>query len=173
MKKFIVLALVALCFQGYSQTPALQGLIADFQRGKALSLAYIDAMPEAEFDFKPAEGSRSFSEQWLHMAQGMIGLSSNGTGAEKLYPGQNLEKIPEFQSKGEVRRLVAESFDFAIAGIEAMDPATLNDIVERGPFKVSKIGWVLKAKEHTNHHRGQAAVYLRLKGVVPPQYQLF
>ncbi len=54
-----------------------------------------------------------------------------------------------------------------------MDPAQFEDIVERGPFKVTRLGWVQKAKEHINHHRGQTAVYMRLAGVTPPQYKLF
>ncbi len=77
------------------------------------------------------------------------------------------------QTKAEVRRVLAESFDFAIAGIKSMDPAQFEDIVERGPFKVTRLGWVQKAKEHINHHRGQTAVYMRLAGVTPPQYKLF
>ena len=156
-----------------SQNPAIDAMISDFERGKALSLAYIEAMPEGDFNFKPAEGSRSFAEQWLHVAQGMIGLSANGSGAEKIYDGQNLEETPEFHTKAEVARLVAESYDFAISGMRNLKASGLEEVVERGPFKVTRIGWIRKAKEHTDHHRGQTAVYLRLKGITPPQYQLF
>jgi uncharacterized damage-inducible protein DinB len=173
MKHFISLVLLFSLTTLLAQNPTAEALLADFERGKALSLAYIDAMPEEAFDFRPGEGSRSFAEQWLHVAQGMIGLSANGTGAEKIYPDQNLEKTPEFQSKPEVRRLVSESFDFAIAGIKNLDPSTYQEVVVRGPFKVTRVNWVRKAKEHTDHHRGQTAVYLRVKGIIPPQYQLF
>jgi uncharacterized damage-inducible protein DinB len=156
-----------------AQSPELESLIADFERGKQLSLAYIDAMPEDYFDYRPAEGSRSYAEQFLHLAQGTIGLSANGSGTENPYGQQNLEKEASFQTKSEVRRLVEESYDFAIAGIQGMDPGNLTEIVSRGPFNVTRIGWVQKAKEHADHHRGQAAVYLRLKEIVPPQYKLF
>ena len=63
--------------------------------------------------------------------------------------------------------------DFAIEGIKQMDPATFEEIKESGPFKVTRLGWINKALEHVVHHRGQCAVYLRLSGVTPPQYQLF
>ena len=173
MKKALFVLCLITGLATYGQDATLEALVADFERGKAMSLAYIDAMPEEAFGFRPAEGSRSYAEQFLHSSQGTIGLTANGSGASPIYKGQNLEKNPDFQTKAEVRRLVTESFDFAIAAIQKMDPATFDEIVERGPFKVTRLGWVHKAKEHLNHHRGQAAVYLRLKGIVPPQYQLF
>ncbi len=138
-----------------------------------MSLAYIDAMPEDEFDFQPTPEVRTFAQQMLHAAQGTIGLSANGTGVERIYPDANLEKDESLQSKAEVRRIVEESFDFAINGIKNLDPATFDEIVERGPFKVTRLGWIQKANEHIGHHRGQCAVYLRLAGIVPPEYELF
>jgi uncharacterized damage-inducible protein DinB len=169
---FFVLCLIS-GLVSHGQDATIEALVADFERGKTMSLAYIDAMPEEAFGFKPAEGSRSYAEQFLHSTQGTIGLTANGTGATPIYAGQNLEKDPSLQTKAEVTRLVTESFDFAIEAIQNMDPNTFEEIVERGPFKVTRIGWVHKAKEHLNHHRGQAAVYLRLQGIVPPQYKLF
>ena len=90
-----------------------------------------------------------------------------------MYADKNLEKESVFQTKAEVIRLVTESFDYAIEGIKTLDPNSLNEVIERGPFKVTRIGWLNKALEHVTHHRGQSAVYLRLAGVVPPKYQLF
>ena len=138
-----------------------------------MSLAYLEAMPEDQFGFKPTEGSRSFAEQMLHGAQGTIGLTANGTGEAPLYQGMNIEKETSFHTKSEVRRLVSESFDFAIAGIQNMDPGTLEEVVVRGPYEVSRLGWIQKAYEHAGHHRGQCAIYLRLKGITPPDYKLF
>lgn len=173
MKTLLTTVLLMGSLTIFAQSPELESLIADFERGRELSLAYIDAMPEEAFDYRPAEGSRSYAEQFLHMAQGTIGLSSNGSGAENPYGQQNLEKETSFQTKSEVRRLVEESYDFAIAGVKGMDSEQLYEIVSRGPFNVTRIGWIQKAKEHADHHRGQAAVYLRLKEIVPPQYKLF
>ena len=173
MKHFIFISMLLLTANAQGQSKDLETLISNFERGKKLSMAYIEAMPGDYFDYRPAEGSRSFAEQWLHLSQGMIGLSSNGSGLTKIFPGENLEKTPAYHSKAEVLRIVAESYDFAISGIRQMNPETLDEIVERGPFKVSRIEWIRKAKEHNDHHRGQTAVYLRLKGITPPQYQLF
>ncbi len=173
MKKLYFLILSLMCMIGTAQNATIDQLVADFERGKALSLSYVDAMPEDKFGFKPTPEILSFGGQMLHSAMGTFGLSSNGTGSENPYGGKNLMLDESLQSKAEVRRVLAESFDFAIAGIKSMDPAQFEEIVERGPFKVTRLGWIHKAKEHNNHHRGQTAIYLRLAGVKPPQYQLF
>lgn len=155
------------------QNKSIEQLITDYERGKTMSLAYIDAMPEDQFGFKPTPEIRSFAQQMLHAAQGTIGLTANGTGADRIYAGANLEQDESLQSKAEVKRIVEESFDFAIESIKKMDPTTLDEIVERGPFKVTRLGWIQKANEHIGHHRGQCAVYLRLAGITPPEYKLF
>lgn len=155
-----------------SQT-SIESLVADYERAKAMSLEYVEAMPEDQFSYRPAEGVRTFAEQFLHASQGTIGLASNGTGADRIYATANLEKDPALQTKAEVKRIVTESFDFAIASIKGMDDSTFGEIVERGPFKITRLAWIQKAHEHISHHRGQAAIYLRMKGITPPQYKLF
>ncbi len=167
---------VAVCFLSLNviaQDATKDALIADYERSKSMTLAYIEAMPEDKFDFKPSPESMSFADQMLHIAQGTIGLSANGTGAERIYADVKLTEDPAFKTKGEVARLVTEAMDFAIKGIKEMDAANYHEVVERGPFKVTRLGWIQKANEHAGHHRGQCASYLRLAGVTPPQYKLF
>lgn len=160
---------------GFALTHAqsTEEFISDFERQKTMSLAYIEAMPADKFDFRPTEGVRSFVEQMLHVSQGTFNIALNGTGGERKYAEQNLEKDASLQSKAEVVRIVTESFDYVINELKAMDASTFDEIVERGPFKVTRRGWLNKALEHVSHHRGQCAVYLRLSGVTPPQYKLF
>lgn len=173
MRSLLTLAAFFTGFALMAQNSIVDGLVEDFERGKTLSLAYIDAMPEDKFDFKPDDEALSFAVQMLHMAQGTVGLSSNGTGAESPFGQTNLAEDKANHSKTRITEITTEAFDFVIGSVKGMDPATFDEVVERGPFKVTRLGWVQKAKEHLNHHRGQTAVYLRLNGVKPPQYNLF
>jgi uncharacterized damage-inducible protein DinB len=173
MKTLVSTSFMFLFFLSTSFSQSIDEIVTDFERAKAMSLAYIEAMPDDQFTFKPTPEIRSFAEQMLHAAQGNIGLSANGTGAESIYGTVNLEKDETLQSKTEVTRIVTESYDFAIKSIKGMDPSTFGEIVERGPYKVTRLGWVQKADEHNTHHRGQCAIYLRLAGITPPDYQLF
>lgn len=171
---FLLLTLIGIgIFNAPAQNATIDQLLADFERSKAMSLEYIEAMPEDKFDFKPTEGSRTFAAQMLHAAQGTIGLSANGTEEPRIYSDINLENEAAFQTKSEVRRIVTESFDFAIEGIKKMDPGLLDEVVVRGPYEVTRMGWLRKANEHAGHHRAQCAVYLRLQGITPPAYKLF
>ncbi|MBT8235272.1 MAG: damage-inducible protein DinB [Bacteroidia bacterium] len=173
MRTLFTLLFGFLLFSGTAQNSIIDALVVDFERGKTLSLAYIEAMPEDKFDFSPDDEAQSFALQMLHMAQGTVGLSANGTGAESPFGQTNLAEDTANHTKTRITEITTEAFDFVISSVKAMDPATFDEVVERGPFKVTRLGWVNKAKEHLNHHRGQTAVYLRLNGVKPPQYNLF
>jgi len=173
MKKTILLFSCLIGTLGFAQNATIDHLVADFERSKAMSLEYIEAMPEDQFNYKPTEGVRTFAAQMLHGAQGTIRLAANGTGEAPIYGDINIEQEASFQTKSEVRRIVAESFDFTIAGIQNMNPSKFDEVVVRGPYNVTRLGWIQKANEHVGHHRGQCAIYLRMQGITPPAYKLF
>jgi hypothetical protein len=74
-------------------------LIADWERAKAYTKEYLEAMPEDGIAFKPVPEIRSFAEQMLHLAQGSIGISSNATGKDRIYANVNLEKRISLKQK--------------------------------------------------------------------------
>jgi uncharacterized damage-inducible protein DinB len=148
-------------------------LLKDWERAKAYTKEYLDAMPEDGINFKPTPDIRSFAEQMLHLSQGNVGLSSNATGRERIYPGKNLEKMDEFKNKAALTKVVMECYDFVIEGIKSFDASKFEEKVKRGNFDETKLAWLNKAFEHQTHHRGQTTIYLRLKGVTPPNEKLF
>ncbi|HYC27751.1 MAG TPA: damage-inducible protein DinB, partial [Chitinophagaceae bacterium] len=95
-------------------------LIRDWERAKAYTKEYLDAMPEDGINYKPTPEIRSFAEQMLHLSQGNVGLSSSGTGKDRIYQGKNLEKMDEFKNKTALTKVVMECYDFVIDGIKAM-----------------------------------------------------
>ena len=173
MRILITILFLALSTTAYSQQYIVDELAADMERNKAMSLSYIEAMPSDKFDYKPSDDVRTFAAQYLHLAQGLIGLSSNGTGSTPIFQGENLEATEAYHTKEEVARIVTESYDFAITSIKEMDESTLTEVVQRGLFEVTRRGWIQKALEHNTHHKGQTTIYLRMNGITPPQYQLF
>ena len=76
-------------------------------------------------------------------------------------------------TKEAVTKAVMDSYDFAIAALEELKPAQLNEKVKLEGQEVSRFGAFGKAFEHQTHHRGQCTIYLRLKKVTPPQEKLF
>jgi hypothetical protein len=54
-------------------------------KSQAYTKEYLDAMPKDKYSFKAQDSIRSFAQQMLHLAQGSVGLSANGTGKERIW----------------------------------------------------------------------------------------
>ncbi len=169
----IILMSNSLFGQGMTDEIIKGHMIADWERAKAYTKEYLDAVPEDAMGFKPTPDVRSFAEQMLHMSQGTIGLIVSGTGATPIFQGKSLEKMEELKTKSALTQVVMQAYDFAIESIKTLDASKLSNIVKRGKYEVTQYGWLNKAFEHQTHHRAQATIYLRLKGIKPPNEKLF
>ena len=148
-------------------------MIRDWERARAYTREYLEAMPEEGLQFKPTPDTRSFAEQMLHLAQGSIYLVSAGTGKARIYANQDLEKMDQYKQKDSLITVVMASYDFVIDAIKELDASKGDEVVKANSLSVSRFGWINKGFEHQTHHRGQCTVYLRMKGVVPPNEKLF
>ncbi|MNL39326.1 DinB family protein [compost metagenome] len=168
---------IVLCLVMGSQLAMAQEKVADvikeWERSKAYTKEYLDAMPESGYALKPTPEMRSFAEQVLHLADANYGLTSAGLGMKSPFAQGELEKTSD-KSKSNVSKLVLASYDFVIDNIKKMSEAQLDESVKLfGKFDMSKRLALAKVFEHQGHHRGQTTVYLRLAGVKPPQEKLF
>lgn len=159
----------------YAQQKPADRLTADWTRARDYTKEYLDAMPEDGIKYKPTPDIRSFAEQMLHLASANFGFVSTAAGVANPYAGKNLEKTPEYSaSKAELTKIVIESYDFVISAIPKIDAAKLSEPVKLfGRYDSTRGGALDKAFEHQTHHRGQTTIYLRLKGVKPPNERLF
>jgi len=169
----ILLISKSLFSQGLNNEVVKANMIVDWERAKAYTKEYIDAMPEEGINFKPMPDIRSFAEQMLHMSQGTIGVITIGTGAEPIFPEKVLEKMDEYKNKIALTRIVMACYDYAIESIKNMDASKMTNLVKRGNYETDQFGWLNKAFEHQTHHRAQTTIYLRLKGIKPPNEKLF
>jgi len=149
--------------------------VKDWERAKAYTKEYLDAMPEKGVSFKPTAEMRSFAEQMLHLAQANVLFAATGTGAKPIFADKDLEKSEELKTKEALSKTVMESYDFVIASINKMDETKLANKITNDMFKLTatQSDWLAKGFEHQTHHRGQCTVYLRLMGVKPPEEKLF
>ncbi len=152
--------------------PATQTL-ADWQRAKEYTKEYLDAMPEDGINFKPTPEMRSFAEQMLHLANGNFNFAAAASGKANPYQGKNLEKMEGFNTKAALTKVVMESYDFVIAALKAIPDAQMSQNIKLFGRDMTREVSLHKLFEHQTHHRGQTTVYLRLKGVKPPQEKLF
>lgn len=160
-----------------AKSPAMDHIsvmVADWTRARDYTKEYLDAMPEDGVGFKPTPEVRSFAGQFLHLANANFAFGNAATGAANPYQGKNLETIAEYQSKAALTKIVMESYDYVINSVKAMDSKKLGEPVKLfGRFDATRGSALAKGFEHQTHHRGQTTIYLRLKGVKPPNEKLF
>lgn len=139
-----------------------------WQRAKKHSLHYVDAMPEDAYGFKPVPEIRSFAEQMLHLAYWNCGVVEAAISKANPFGKDEMEKKAEFKTKAAVRKAIEQSYDYIIAGLAELDEKKLAEEVSFFGQKMTRATIMTVAADHQSHHRGQTAIYLRLKGVTPP-----
>ncbi len=160
---FGILLSQALFAQG--STVIVNSLVKHWQSSKELTLAVADAMPEESYSFKATDAEMSFGGQMNHIAAADYNYCSAAF-AEK-----NPMSKPADETKATAVKNINAAFDYCISGIHKMTDADLEKTMTRGGNTVSKFELLWGGFTHTAHHRGQAEVYLRLKGIKPPDYK--
>lgn len=170
--KFLPALLMIVFTSAFAQAQSVDEIVKDWERAKAYTKEYLDAMPEAGYALKPSPEMRSFAEQMLHISDANYGFISSVTSEKPAV--KDLEKSTTDKSKANVTKLTLDSYDFAINNIKKLTAADLQAQTKVfGRFDMSKVATTQKAFEHQTHHRGQTTVYIRLAKATPPAEKLF
>ncbi len=172
MKKLtLLIALMAVaCTTAFAQTK--DQIIAEWTRAKAYTKTYLDAMPADGYAFKATPEVKSFAQQMLHLAAENYLFGAGATSKTAAADLTDAEKKVT-PTKEATTKTVLDSYDYVIAAIKTIPAADMNKEVTFYNQKSTAALLLLKGFEHQTHHRGQTTVYLRLKGVTPPQEMLF
>lgn len=155
-----------------SGAQSTEELVKEWERAKAYTKEYLDAMPESGYSLKPTPEMRSFAEQMLHLTDGNYGFASAVSG-EKSPLTERAEKTAD-KSKANVTKMVMDGYDYVINTIKKVKPEQLKETTKVfGQFEMTKGTALAKLFEHQTHHRGQTTVYLRLAKATPPNEKLF
>ena len=174
LKKLIatICLLLGVTLFAQAQT-SVDEIVKEWERAKAYTQEYLDAMPEAGYALKPTPEMRSFAEQMLHLTDANYGFAAAATGEKSPVGFGESEKTAD-KSKANVTKLVLAGYDFVISSVKKMTVAQLNENVKLfDRFDMTKRMALAKCFEHQTHHRGQTTVYIRLAGAKPPQEKLF
>lgn len=148
-------------------------MAADWERAKAYTLDYVDASTDDVVNFKPTAEMRTFGQQMLHLAEANYYMAAAASGKTSPVAFGQLEKSDQYKTKDAVKKAVSDSYDFVITAIKGGDQAKLGEMIKLFNFDLTREATFSKAFEHQTHHRGQTVVYLRLKGIKPPDERLF
>ena len=158
-----------------STATAADPTIAEWERAKAYTLEYLNAVTDDAIIFKPTPEMRSFGQQMLHIAESNYGFGSAASGKASPYKFGDLEKSPDnYKTKETLTKAVTDSYDFIISAFKESPQSRMNETIKMfNRFEMTRQVAFQKAFEHQTHHRGQTTVYLRLKGITPPNEKLF
>jgi uncharacterized damage-inducible protein DinB len=170
MMKLKILALAAALLGSgsiYAQgkTAFVDEMVKHWDTSKALSLAVANAMPEDGYTFKATAAEMSFGEQMNHIALANANYCSGAMGEKS-----PMEKGAD-NSKATAIKNLGMAFDYCIGGLKKMTDTDLQKSVTMQGHSISSFELFWGGFTHTAHHRGQAEVYLRLKGITPPSYK--
>lgn len=173
MKKILaVLTTFLLIGQLQAQTTTAT-LVKDWERAKAYTREYLDAMPESGYALKPTKEMRSFAGQFLHLGDAIYGFVAAATDLKSPVGFGELEKSND-ENKASITNKAMAAYDFAINAIKNYPAAKLMESIKLfGQFDLTREQALQKCFEHQTHHRGQTTVYIRLAGAVPPAEKLF
>jgi uncharacterized damage-inducible protein DinB len=140
-------------------------ILKHLKTSRDFTIKVAEAMPADSYDFKLTPPQMSFAEQITHIAQAQDFFLSALSGDKPS------EAKPASKSKADVIAFLKASFDKAIARAEAVTPAQLHTTYKTGEGPLTGLDLLLGDLDHTTHHRASAEMYLRAKGITPPQYE--
>jgi uncharacterized damage-inducible protein DinB len=130
---------------------------------RTLALGVAQAMPPVQYAFRPDPGSMSFAEQITHVVQTNYAFCS---GLKETAP----PPVPSAIDKDAITKSLADSFDYCSAAIASVTDEQMNRPHSSPDGRLNGRELLLALYVHMAHHRGQMEVYLRIKGIAPPQY---
>ena len=173
-----VVALVGLLWafsavQAAKPVVTISQLTTEWQRAKEYTKEYLDAMPEDGMGYKPTPEIRSFAEQMLHLTNANYNFAATATGKINPFQGKKMEEMADLKTKTALTKAVMDSYDFMLDAIKGLNDTQLAEMVKMGPREMTRELVLAKAFEHQTHHRGQCTIYIRMKGIKPPNEKLF
>jgi hypothetical protein len=150
---------------------ALQALAADplsteakqaYTRIKGNLMKMAEKMPDDAYGFQATPDIRTFGALVAHVADAQMGTCSAVNGSPKQLGAASKK------SKADLVAALKESFDACDAAFESLTDATATQMIKTRRGEQTKLGALVGNTIHDNEEYGYMAVYLRLKGIVPP-----
>lgn len=171
-----LLTFLALAVPALAQTTVKDALAKHWKTSGEFTLAVAAAMPAESYTFRPNPEEMSFGQLMAHIAGVNLNACSNASGLTKPELPPKIAEWAKDTKKVEVDKDAAaqflrDSFDFCNKAVAAMTPERMDMVVGPPARNLTGFEWLWGYFTHTAHHRGQAEVYLRVKGIKPPDYK--
>jgi len=156
-------AMPGMAMAGAAQAAGPAGPAGEVQRSyagvKANILKSADEMPAANFSFKPTPDVRTFARVVNHISEAQLRSCGavNGT--------KELAKVPAETAD---KAAIVASFAECDEAFESLTDTNVGEMFKMGQAQRSRIGLMWGTVSHDQEQYATLALYLRLKGLVPP-----
>jgi hypothetical protein len=121
-----------------------------------------EKMPEEHYGFKAAPEIRTFGQLVAHVADSQARTCSAVNGEQKAVNAASKT------AKADLVAALKESFALCDKAFDSLTDAKAGEMVAIGQRQRSRLSALAGTMSHSNLEYGYMAVYLRLKGIVPP-----
>ncbi|MBS1854029.1 MAG: DinB family protein [Acidobacteria bacterium] len=170
--KHTLFTLVALALPAFSQTTVKDALVKHWKVTGEFTLEVAKAMPAENYAFRPVPEEMTFGQLMAHIGAADVGTCAVVSGLPRPEEPSKIAAWRKDQKLDIDRDTAVEylttAFSFCNKAIESTSWEKLDAKVGNSQLTGFERFWSYFT--HTAHHRGQAEVYLRLKGVKPPEY---
>ena len=129
------------------------------------TVAAVEAMPAEKFNYEPTAHQMTFGHLVVHIAETNDLLCSKAAAV----PAPKVDEVKETDSKDKLVAALKASFDFCSDALAKMDDSRLAETTEIFPGRQGSRAWASMILAGTwADHYAEAAMYLRLNGVLPP-----
>ena len=177
-RRFAPLALLLFASCSLAESQKLESVlnieefVHDWQISKQFTLEVAGAMPAEFYSFKPNPEEMTFGEQLIHIAAANAYRFREISGIEPPF-ALDLNHLPP-PEKATTIKFLEQSFDYVIAVLPKITAEQLKRSWHipswKGRNDPDGRAMILNMFVHTAHHRAQTEVYLRAKGIKPPEY---
>jgi uncharacterized damage-inducible protein DinB len=150
-----------------------------FRTVRKNTIQIAEEIPEAKYDFRPAEGSKSVAETLRHIVVAPHwAIQAHGNRVTELTfemfrtgMAKTMAEEAELKTKNDIVKALQKDGDEFAAFVEGLSDEVLAETVgfppEANQPRKTRFEMLLSTKEHEMHHRAQLMVIERMLGIVP------
>lgn len=143
-------------------SPMSAELKAMYNNIKNNHIKMAEKMPEENYSFKATPDVRTFGQLVAHVADAQVRTCSAVNGEQKAVNAGSKT------TKADLVAALKESYAICDKAFDSLTDAKAREMITVGQRQRSRLGLLAGMVSHSNEEYGYMAVYLRLKGVVPP-----
>ena len=172
--KTCILGLILIAAPVFAQDAIKDALVKHWKSSADFTLAVAKTMPSENYNFSPNPEEMNFGQVMAHIGAANLGACVRASGMPRPALNDKMNAWLKDQKtnvdKDQAIQFLTDTFAFCNTAVGAMTPEKLNAKIGPEGRQLTGFETLWSYFTHTAHHRGQAEVYMRVKGIKPPDY---